>query len=292
MAQRRTDLAREAHEIWQEGAGKAAALQGVRAEEGELEGLPLHRVWVMNEEGAKAIGKPVGEYITLETDGFLRREEDGFGRAVRAIAGLLAPMIPREGTVLVAGLGNRAVTPDLIGPLAAEHTLVTRHLVAHLSEHFGGFRPVAVVAPGVLATTGVESGQLVAAAARELAPSCVIAVDALASRSVERLCRTVQITDTGIVPGSGVGNHRMALNRKELGVPVVAVGVPTVVEAATLMMDLLGRETDEGLPGGDLFVTPREVDSRVADLSRAIGWGISLALNPALSMEELAMLLE
>ena len=292
MAQRRTDLAREAHELWQEGAGAAARLPGVQGEDSIWEGMPVHRVRVTDRAGAEAIGKPEGTYITVELDGFLRREEDGFGRAVRAIAGLLKPMIPGEGTVLVAGLGNRAVTPDLIGPLAADRTLVTRHLVAHLGEHFGHLRPVAVVAPGVLATTGVESGQLVAAAVRELKPACVIAADALASRSVERLCRTVQISDTGIVPGSGVGNHRMALDRDTLGVPVLAVGVPTVVEASTLMMDLLGRETDEGLPGGDLFVTPREVDSRVADRAKAIGWGISLALNPSLTMEDLSMLME
>ena len=123
-------------------------------------------------------------------------------------------------------------------------------------------------------------------------PACVIAVDALASRSVERLCRTVQLADTGIVPGSGVGNHRMALSRETLGVPVLAVGVPTVVEAATLALDLLGREDGAQLPGDGLFVTPREVDSRVADLARVIGYGVSLALNPELSVEELTMLLE
>lgn len=292
MAQRRTDLAREAHEIWQEGAGNAARLPGVTAEEDLLDGFPVHRVRIGSREGAEAIGKPMGTYLTAELDGFLRREEDSFFRAVRAVSALLSPMLPAEGTALVAGLGNRAVTPDLIGPLTAEHTLVTRHLVAHLAEHFGHLRPVAVLSPGVLATTGVESGRLIAAAARELSPACVIAVDALASRSADRLCRTVQIADTGITPGSGVGNHRMALDRESLGVPVIAVGVPTVVEAATLMMDLLGREDDEGLPGKDLFVTPREIDSRAADLSRVLGWGITLALNPSLTPEDLTLLME
>jgi spore protease len=138
----------------------------------------------------------------------------------------------------------------------------------------------------------VESGQLIRAAADLLSPSCVIVIDALASRSVERLCRTVQISDTGITPGSGVGNHRMALNRETLGVPVIAVGVPTVVDASTLIMDLLGKDDDEGLPGKDLFVTPREIDSRAADLSRVIGYGVSLALNPSLTVEDLSMLME
>ena len=292
MAQRRTDLAQEAHQLWQESAGAAAGLKGVRAEDGQTEGFATHRVAVLDEEGANALGKPVGDYVTIELDGLLRREEDGFGRAVRAIAALLSPMLPGEGTALTAGLGNRAITPDIIGPLAAEHTLVTRHLVEHLGEHFGHLRPVAVLTPGVLATTGVESGQLIRAAAEHLRPACVIVIDALASRSAERLCRTVQLSDTGIIPGSGVGNHRMALNRETLGVPVIAVGVPTVVEASTLMMDLLGREDDEGLPGKDLFVTPREIDSRAADLSRVIGYGVSLALNPSLTVEDLVMLME
>ena len=227
----------------------------------------------------------------MELNGLLRREEDSFARAVRAVAGLLEPMLPSAGEALVVGLGNRAITPDLVGPLAVEHTLVTRHLVERL-EIFGHLRPVAALAAGVLATTGVESGQLIQAVVGRLKPACVIAVDALASRSVERLCRTVQLSDTGIVPGSGVGNHRMALSRETLGVPVLAVGVPTVVEASTLVMDLLGGEDAIELPGAELFVTPREVDSRVADLARVIGYGVSLALNPELTVEELTMLVE
>lgn len=291
MAQQRTDLAAEAHQLWQQSTGKTTTLSGVRSEDGTEEGFAVHRVHILDKDGADALGKPEGQYLTVELDGLLRREEDSFPRAVRAIAALLEPMLPSGGDALVVGLGNRAITPDLIGPLSAEHTLVTRHLVAQLPDHFGAFRPVAALTPGVLATTGMESGDLVRAAAAELHPACVIAIDALAARSPQRLCRTVQLSDTGIVPGSGVGNHRMALNRESLGVPVIAVGVPTVVEASTLVMDLLGREDDEGLPGGDLFVTPREVDSRVADLSRVIGYGVSMALNPGLTVEDLDLLL-
>ncbi len=292
MAQRRTDLAVEAHELWRESAAETTRLSGVKAEEGSVEGFESNRVTVLDAAGAEALGKPVGQYITLELDGLLRREKDAFGRAARAIGQLLSPMVPEGGEALVVGLGNRAISPDRVGPLAVEHTLVTRHLVTHLQEHFGHMRPVAALAAGVLATTGVESGLLVEAVSRRLKPACVIAIDALASRSVKRLCRTVQLSDSGIVPGSGVGNHRMALNADTLGVPVLAVGVPTVVEASTLMMDLLGREDDAGLPGADLFVTPREVDSRVADLARVIGYGVSLALNPSLTVDELTMLLE
>lgn len=291
MARQRTDLASEAHELWQQSTGKTTSLSGVKAEDDAREGFNVHTVRILDEEGAAALDKPVGCYVTVELDGLLRREEAAFPRAVKALAELLEPMLPAEGDALVVGLGNRAITPDLVGPLAAEHTLVTRHLVEQLPEHFGAFRPVAALTPGVLASTGMESGLLVQATAAELHPACVIAVDALASRSAERLCRTVQLSDAGIAPGSGVGNHRMALSRETLGVPVIAVGVPTVVEASTLVMDLLGKEDDAGLPGGDLFVTPREVDSRVADLSRVIGYGVSMALNPGLSVEDLDLLL-
>ena len=291
MARQRTDLASEAHELWQQSTGKTTSLSGVKAEDDTREGFNVHTVRILDEEGAAALDKPVGCYVTVELDGLLRREEAAFPRAVKALAELLEPMLPQRDSVLVVGLGNRAITPDAVGPLAVGHTLVTRHLVEQLPEHFGDFRPVAALTPGVLASTGMESGLLVQAAAAELHPACVIAVDALASRSAERLCRTVQLSDAGIAPGSGVGNHRMALSRETLGVPVIAVGVPTVVEASTLVMDLLGKEDDAGLPGGDLFVTPREVDSRVADLSRVIGYGVSMALNPGLSVEDLDLLL-
>lgn len=269
MSIQRTDLALEAHELWQ-----GSSLSGVKSEETLCHGFPLHRVIISSRESAKQLGKPEGTYLTLELEGLLRREADAFPRAVEAVAALLRPMLP-EGAALVAGLGNRAITPDLLGPLTAEHTLVTRHLVQELPEHFGAFRPTTVLTPGVLATTGVESGDLIHAAVKQFHPACVIAIDALAAQSVHRLCRTVQISDTGIVPGSGVGNHRVSLSRETLGVPVLAVGVPTVAE----------------FDGGGFFVTPKEIDSRVADLSRVIGYGISLALTPELTLEELDLLL-
>lgn len=299
MLQRRTDLAVEAHELWKESAAETTQLSGVRAEDGQREGFQTTVVTVLDEEGAAALGKPVGRYVTVELDGLLRREEDAFRRAVRAVAAEVETMTPREGPALVVGLGNRAITPDLVGPLAADHVLVTRHLVRNLPEHFGHLRPVAAVAPGVLATTGMESGAVAAALTRELEPACVIAVDALASRAIDRLCRTVQLSDTGIAPGSGVGNHRTALDRDSLGVPVIAVGVPTVVDGATLALDLLAQAGRDDLGpealdgrGSDLFVTPREVDSRVADLAKVIGYGVSIGLNPELTVDDLVMLLE
>ena len=291
MARQRTDLALEAHQLWQESAQTTTRLSGVRAEDAQVEGFPVHTVHILDKEGSDALGKPVGRYLTVELGGLLRREEDAFPRSVQAIAALLKPLLPPRGEVLIVGLGSRSITPDLVGPLTAEHTLITRHLVEQLPQQFGHFRSSAAITPGVLASTGVESGLLVQAITHRITPTCVIAVDALAARSTERLCRTVQISDSGIVPGSGVGNHRMALNEESLGVPVIAIGVPTVVSGSTLIMDLLGKEDDTGLPGGDLFVTPKEIDSRVADLSRVIGYGISMALNPGLTVEDLDLLI-
>ena len=196
------------------------------------------------ERGEEALGKPAGRYVTLTMDGLVRREEGAFPRAARAVGGVLAQLmdgVPGRGLALVVGLGNRAITPDAIGPKVHEHTLVTRHLVEQIPEHFGAFRPVASLSAGVLGTTGMESAELIQAVCRRLSPACVVAVDALASRSLKRLCRTVQLSDTGISPGSGVGNARFALNAETLGVPVVAVGVPTVVDGATLCADLLAR---------------------------------------------------
>lgn len=284
MASVRTDLAQEAHQLQGE-------VEGVDSREITCQGYAAHVVKVRTPQAAQTLGKPVGTYVTVELDGLLRREEAGFARAVEAVAGLLTPMLPEKGLALVVGLGNRAMTPDLIGPRAVDFTLVTRHLVEGLPQ-FSHLRPVAALAPGVLGNTGMESGAVVAAVAEQLHPSCVLAVDALAARSVHRLCRTVQLSDVGIVPGSGVGNHRQGLTEESLGIPVLSLGVPTVVDGATLMEDLLGQTAPQDGPGRELFVTPREVDSRVADLSRVLGYAISRALNPSLSVEELTMLVE
>ena len=296
MWKQRTDLALEAKELWQQSVSEQTKLEGVQAGESRREGFSVDTVRVLDEQGEQALGKPVGTYVTLTLDGLKQREEDAFGRAARAIAGelqsLLGDLRP-EAPVLVAGLGNRAITPDAVGPLVHEYTMVTRHLVEQVPEHFGAFRPVASLSAGVLGTTGVESGSLIRAVCEEIKPACVIAVDALASRSLHRVCRTVQLADTGIVPGSGVGNHRKALNRETLGIPVIAVGVPTVVDGATLAMDLLGQEELPNLAQGveNLMVTPRDIDAQVADLSKVIGFGINLALHDGLSVEDVELFL-
>jgi len=295
MRNRRTDLALEARELWQQSAGQTTQLPGVEAWDHTREGYSVTTVKVLDQEGEKALGKPPGRYITLTLDGLHRREEDAFARAVRALAAELSTLLPppvENSPVLVAGLGNRAITPDAVGPLVHEHTLVTRHLLAQAPEHFGGFGCVASLATGVLGTTGVESGELVASLCRTLSPSCVVAVDALASRSLHRLCRTIQLADTGIAPGSGVGNHRFALTQQTLGVPVIAIGVPTVVDAATLAADLLDADEPPSLTeGAGLFVTPKDIDAQVRDLGKVIGYGVNLALHPELTLEDLDMLL-
>lgn len=295
MRRRRTDLALEAKELWQESAGETSKLEGVEARDSVREGFPVTTVHILDQRGRDALGKPPGSYVTITMDGLERREEDAFGRAAWALAGELGELLPKlspQAPALVVGLGNRAITPDAIGPKVHDHTLVTRHLVAQAPEHFGALRPVASLAAGVLGTTGVESGELVRSVCQFIHPACVIAVDALASRSVQRLCRTVQLANTGIAPGSGVGNHRWALDQESLGVPVIAIGVPTVVEAATLAADLMGLEDLPQLgEGKDLLVTPKDIDSQVNDLSKVIAYGINLALHPGLMLSDLEMLL-
>lgn len=293
LQNRRTDLALEAQELWQESAGEQTQLKGVQARDSRREGYAVTTVRILDQEGAQALGKPAGTYVTLTVDGLARREEDAFGRAVRAVAAELTQLLAGlEGPVLVACLGNRAVTPDAVGPKVHDHLLITRHLVDQAPEHFGAFRPVASVAAGVLGTTGVESGELVGALTGRLKPVCIIAVDALASRSLDRLCRTIQLADTGIAPGSGVGNHRHALDRESLGMPVIAIGVPTVVDGATLAADLLGTADLPPLGReGEMLVTPKDIDSQVNDLAKVIGYGITLALQPGLTLEDMELLM-
>lgn len=301
MLTRRTDLADEAHALWRASAGEESALPGVRAREDRREGFPVTRVDILDREGAQALGKPEGHYITLGLEELLRREEDAFPRAVRALAGELNELLkdlPPRAPVLVAGLGNRAITPDAVGPRVADLTLVTRHLIHSVPEHFAAYRPVSALAPGVLGSTGIESAELLSALSETVRPACVLAVDALAARSLRRVCRTVQLSDTGIVPGSGVGNHRFALNQETLGVPVIAVGVPTVVDGATLALDILEEAGRDDLDpaalrgvGGSLMVTPRDIDQRVKDMAKVIGFAIDLALQPHLTVEDVELFL-
>lgn len=297
MLTRRTDLALEAQELWKESAEKTTRLPGVRARTRRREGWPITRVEILNDTGAKALGKPVGTYVTVDLTAFRDRREDFFGRAVRALGAELRELLPQEGTALVVGLGNRAMTPDAVGPQTLDHLLVTRHLLRAMPQQFSGLRPVAAVRTGVLATTGLESAELVRGAAETVRPDFIVAVDALAARRMARVCATVQISDTGIAPGSGVGNRRMALNQDSLGVPVFAVGIPTVVDGATLAADLM---EEAGVPeldpealrgrGQPLMVTPQDIDARVRDLSKVVGYALNWALQ-GLDVDEIDALL-
>lgn len=299
MMQRRTDLAAEARELWREGAKATSELAGVKAEAARENGFETETVDILDEVGEAALGKPKGRYISIELTPLLSREEAAFDRAAELLAKKLRELIglKKEDTVLVCGLGNSAITADIIGPAAAKNTLATRHLKERMPEDFARFRPVAVVEAGVLGTTGIESAEIVKAVADKVKPTAVIAVDALASRRMARICRTLQISDTGIVPGSGVGNARRELSEKTLGVPVIAIGVPTVVDAGTLAADLMEQAgIGERAPsdfadfGGQMVVTPRDIDSRAAECARLIGYGINMALHD-ISADDVTMLL-
>ena len=285
----RTDLAAEARDLWQK--GRNMTLPGLVTERQQHQGFMVDLVEIQTEEAAKELCKPKGRYVTVELDALIRREEDAFPRGCDVLAQELRRQLQLEpwNSVLVVGLGNPDITPDALGPLAADHVLVTRHLRERLGEDFAGLRPVSVFRSGVLGTTGVESAELTAAVAERIRPDRIIAVDALAALQVSRLCKAVQISDTGIVPGSGVGNARSALTAETLGAPVIVVGVPTVVDAATLCADLTGGEPPA--EAKDMFVTPRNIDSRVRDVARLVGYAIDLALQEDMSLEEVEMYL-
>ena len=296
MVSRRTDLALEAHELWKESAKQTTELSGVRAKNRRRDGYPVTEVEILNKDGAAALGKPEGRYLTIDYTDFWQRKPDFFERAVRVLGGELKPLLPLKGAVLVVGLGNAAMTPDAVGPESLRHLLITRHLISSMPREFSGFRPVSALASDVLGNTGVESAEAVRGLVRETGPDCVIVVDALAARRMSRVCNTVQLSNVGIVPGSGVGNHRAALDEKTLGVPVVAVGIPTVVDAATLAADLL---SEAGIPEPaallrghreSMTVTPRDIDRQVRDLSKVAGYGINWALQ-ALDIPEINALL-
>ena len=208
MSTTRTDLALESVQAARSGA-ETGTISGVRSRERTREGYAVTDIRVEDEDGAQALGKPVGRYVTVDLGPYFRREADYFDRGVRCLAGELAALLP-EGPVLAAGLGNRAMTCDAVGPASIDNLLVTRHMIRAMPRQFADFRPVAAVCPGVLARTGLEALELVRGAVERVRPAAVIAVDALAARDSARLCATVQLSDTGLVPGSGVGNRRSA----------------------------------------------------------------------------------
>ena len=266
------------------------------------------------------LGKGQGKYVTIESPGMRYKNTPLQEKVMRTVAQEFSHMfeLPRQATILVVGLGNWNVTPDALGPRAAGKVVVTRHLKDMISPELrGGVRSVCAIAPGVLGITGMETAEIVHGIVSRIQPSLVIAVDALAAASTHRVVTTVQIANTGIHPGSGVGNKRFGLTEKTLGVPVIAVGVPTVVHASTIAMDTINTlqqyaafskyfkslqnisDSDrhtvirQVLPEtiGDLMVTPKEVDRMIDDIADVVAGGINQALHPNIDYENIHMYL-
>ena len=250
--------------------------------------VTITRIAVETEQAAQRLAKPQGNYLTLEMDS-LKGYSSQFEQEVELIGKEISSLLPKQGLIFVVGLGNSQITPDDIGPHTCRYVLATRHLINGIAEQTGldMLRPVAVASPGVLGQTGMETVEMIAGICQKIKPSAVVVVDALAARDINRLGRTIQISDTGIVPGSGVQNRRKELSIQTLGVPVIAIGVPTVVDMATIASDLL--QTNCNIPdrAKTMMVTPREIDQIVAQSSKMLAMGINCALQPELSVSEL-----
>ncbi|MBQ6819532.1 MAG: GPR endopeptidase [Clostridia bacterium] len=284
----RTDLALERREM------AADNCQGVTSETLSVGTARITRIMVTDSVGAQCVGKPVGSYVTIEVPPFSDESASDDERR-SAITVELTRILPKEGPILIAGLGNADITPDALGPKTVESILATRHIGEELSHSLGlgALRSVSVISPGVLGKTGIETVEIIKGVVREVSPAAVIVIDALASRRLSRLGCTVQISDTGISPGSGVGNARKEISQSTLGVPVIAMGVPTVVDATTLAKDLLhGEEQQEDITqnGQGMMVTPKEIDTVIDHAADLVALSINCALHPHLSPEVLMAL--
>ena len=286
----RTDLALEARESIEEADGE---IRGVQVEESydEEKDIKVTRVSIDTRNGAKAMGKPMGIYVTMEAPAMQEPDEDYHREISECLSGQLKKLIPhidREQSILVVGLGNREVTADALGPHVVDNLFITRHVVREYGKAAYNAEKMHLISsmePGVMAKTGMETAEIVKGVVEQTAPNVLLVIDALAARSIRRLNRTIQITDTGIQPGSGVGNHRHALTKESLGIPVIAIGVPTVVDAATIVRDAatMTRDTSEGTnPFSELanmYVTSKDIDAVIKRLSYTVSEGINLALE-------------
>ena len=282
----RTDLALELRENLEE-----KNISGIKTEFYEESGTKITKIKVIDEGGAKSLGKPVGTYITAEIPPLTKfcADENGL---VDILSKELLSLLPPQGTVLSVGLGNESITPDALGPLSCEMILATRHIDGELSRSagLGTLRPSAVFSTGVMGQTGVETAEVIKGLADLIRPSAVIVIDALAARRLSRLGRTVQMSDTGIVPGSGVGNSRSAINSEILGVPVISIGVPTVVDALTLAQELSGREIEDSDESRNMVITPREIDLVISRAARLVAMTVNKALQPHIPTDEMMTL--
>lgn len=290
--QLRTDLAVEAREI----AGEHVA--GVEYKSYKENGLEISRLTVKNQKAKQALGKEIGTYITVElpslTDNFTETDE----RLV-TIGTEIRRLLPVHGLVLVVGLGNMEITPDSLGPKTSLRVLATRHITGELARSTGldKLRPVAVMQTGVTGQTGIETGEYILSVVRRIRPNAVVAIDALASRKLDRLGCTLQISDTGISPGAGVGNNRTKINKETIGVPVIAIGVPTVVDVQTLASDLLDGDCTQRTKrqispdGRQMVVIPREIDLLTERASRLISFALNGALQNEFDLPDLISLM-
>lgn len=280
----RTDLALEARESIEE---KENSLHGVIVEEAYDEASDVHitKVVIETKNGAKALGKPMGTYITLEAPNMTEPEEDFHQEISEILARELRTVLPnpdKEQSILVVGLGNREVTADSLGPNVVDNLFVNRHIVLEYGKvayNCSKMHLVSTLIPGVMAKTGMESAEIIKGVIGETKPDLVIAIDALAARSTKRLNRTIQITNTGIHPGSGVGNHRNAITQESLHIPVLALGVPTVVDAATIVGDVMGERPATLKELNNMYVTTKDVDLQIKQISHILCDGINKALN-------------
>ncbi len=327
LSNRYTDLVIEAHEIFmnsseaKQQAAENKTPPGVEVENEGDEDVKITRVRITSPTGERAIGKPMGNYITLEVSELKGNYPDINQKTIDVMSKELKSILnlKPDSTTLVVGLGNWNVTPDAMGPKVIENLMVTRHLMEYVPEHVDeGIRPVCALSPGVMGITGMETGEIVKGVIERIKPDAVIAIDALAARSMERVSTTIQIADTGIAPGGGVGNKRMELSRATLGIPVIAIGVPTVVDAATLTndaMDLIIDSLMKEAPSdssfyntlknidreekyqlikqalnpfvGHLIVTPKEIDDIINRVSKVVANGLNMALHEGIAMEDM-----
>lgn len=322
---RRTDLVLEAHEIFKENEFREKPWKkqdddGVIIENSGNDNMNVTRVKITTQEGEQKIGKPMGNYITIEVPDIKYNDRDLYEETCRMVAIELGKILKlnKNSTVLIVGLGNWNITPDALGPLTVDKVMVTRHLYEYLPDQVDeGVRSICAVSPGVLGITGIETGEIIKGIVDKVKPDVLIAIDSLASRKLERVNTTIQIADTGIAPGSGVGNRRMELTSQTLGIPVIAIGVPTVVDAATmandaidLVIDSLMKETGEENAFykmlkdidreqkytmirdvleshmGGLVVTPKEIDEVVERLSKVIANGLNISLHDNIGLKD------
>jgi len=305
----RTDMAMESVQMVRE--RQKTEIEGVAQDKTmPVEGMEVYRVRVSNEQGAKAVGKPVGRYVSMDLDkpfdrgtAFLENASREFSVHVRALVNTFKQ---GDAPVLVIGLGNRDVTPDSLGPRVVERVLVTRHLKGVVPDELvSRLHGVCSLAPGVLGVTGMETAEIVRGVVETIKPCAIIAIDSLAARSLGRIASSMQVSDTGISPGSGLGNRRKGIDRETVGVPVVAIGVPMVVYAATIVHDTVGQVLSNMKVGnadasktleyahqkamndmGDMVVTPKEIDELVEDCADLVADSINMALHESVSLED------